>query len=66
MKRINKMKKIALGLVGIVSAALLSGCIGSRPDQALYGPPPMEQDLYGPPPVEQDVNDVAEAEEIEE
>lgn len=51
MKKINKMKKIALGLVGIISAALLSGCIEQH--QSVYGPPPIAQDLYGVPGIEE-------------
>lgn len=49
MKRI---RKIALGLVGIISALLLSGCFNSHEVQALYGPP-IEQDLYGVPGIEE-------------
>ena len=48
MKRI---KKVALGLVGLIAATLLSGCFNNEEVQGLYGPPPI-QDLYGVPSIE--------------
>ena len=48
----KSIKRMALALLGAISALLVSGCI-NREISAMYGPPPMEQDLYGVPGIEE-------------